>query len=121
MAQRLMREKAKIELSSVTSTNINLPFITATADGPKHLDVDLTRAKFESLISDLVEKTAGPVRQSLSDANLSAADIDKVILVGGSTRVPLVQKMLKDILGKSLKGRHWTRWLWGDTGRGPGR
>ncbi|HHT46804.1 MAG TPA: molecular chaperone DnaK [Firmicutes bacterium] len=101
-AQRLKdaAEKAKIELSSVTSTNINLPFITATADGPKHLDVDLTRAKFESLISDLVEKTAGPVRQSLSDANLSAADIDKVILVGGSTRVPLVQKMLKDILGK---------------------
>jgi molecular chaperone DnaK len=101
-AQRLKdaAEKAKIELSSVTSTNINLPFITATADGPKHLDVTLSRAKFEDLISDLVEKTAGPVRQSLSDANLTAADIDKVILVGGSTRVPLVQKMLKDILGK---------------------
>ncbi len=101
-AQRLKdaAEKAKIELSSVTSTNINLPFITATADGPKHLDVTLSRAKLEDLIGDLVEKTAGPVRQSLSDANLSAADIDKVILVGGSTRVPLVQKMLKDILGQ---------------------
>lgn len=101
-AQRLKdaAEKAKIELSSVTTTNINLPFITATADGPKHLDVNLTRAKFEDLIGDLVEKTAGPVRQSLSDANLTAADIDKVILVGGSTRVPLVQKMLKDVLGK---------------------
>ena len=93
-------EKAKIELSSVTSTNINLPFITATADGPKHLDIPLSRAKFEDLIGDLAERTAGPVRQSLADANLTAADIDKVILVGGSTRVPLVQKMLKDILGK---------------------
>ncbi len=93
-------EKAKIELSSVTSTNINLPFITATADGPKHLDITLSRAKFEDLIGDLAERTAGPVRQSLADANLTAADIDKVILVGGSTRVPLVQKMLKDILGK---------------------
>ena len=93
-------EKAKIELSTVTSTNINLPFITATADGPKHLDLNLTRAKFEDLIGDLVDKTTGPLRQALSDAGLEAKSIDKVILVGGSTRVPLVQKVLKDLLGK---------------------
>ena len=93
-------EKAKIELSAVTSTNINLPFITATADGPKHLDLNLTRAKFEDLIGDLVDKTTGPLRQALSDAGLEAKSIDKVILVGGSTRVPLVQKVLKDLLGK---------------------
>jgi molecular chaperone DnaK len=93
-------EKAKIELSTVTSTNINLPFITATADGPKHLDLNLTRAKFEDLIGDLVDKTTGPLRQALSDAGLEAKSIDKVILVGGSTRVPLVQKVLKELLGK---------------------
>ncbi|MDO9534308.1 MAG: molecular chaperone DnaK [Bacillota bacterium] len=93
-------EKAKIELSSVTSSNINLPFITATSDGPKHLDITLTRAKFEDIIADLVEKTAGPVRQALTDSGLAAKDIDKVILVGGSTRIPLVQKVLKDILGQ---------------------
>ncbi|MEW5921720.1 MAG: molecular chaperone DnaK [Bacillota bacterium] len=93
-------EKAKIELSSVTTTNINLPFITATADGPKHLDLNLTRAKFEDLISDLVNKTVGPMKQALSDAGLGPKDIDKVILVGGSTRVPYVQKVIKDILGK---------------------
>ncbi len=93
-------EKAKIELSSVTTTNINLPFITATADGPKHLDINLTRAKFEDLISDLVDKTVGPLKQALSDAGMGPNDIDKVILVGGSTRVPLVQKVIKDILGK---------------------
>lgn len=93
-------EKAKIELSSVTTTNINLPFITATADGPKHLDINLTRAKFEDLISDLVDKTVGPLKQALSDAGLGAKDIDKVILVGGSTRIPYVQKVIKDILGK---------------------
>jgi molecular chaperone DnaK len=93
-------EKAKIELSSVTSSNINLPFITATADGPKHLDITLTRAKFDDIISDLVEKTAGPVRQALADSGLSPKEIDKVILVGGSTRIPLVQKVLKDILGQ---------------------
>jgi len=93
-------EKAKIELSTVTSTNINLPFITATADGPKHLDMTLTRAKFEELIMDLVEKTIGPMRQALSDAGLDANSIDKVILVGGSTRIPLVQKIIKDVLGK---------------------
>lgn len=93
-------EKAKIELSSVTSSNINLPFITATSDGPKHLDITLSRAKFEDIISDLIEKTAGPVRQALSDSGLDSKDIDRVILVGGSTRIPLVQKLLKDILGK---------------------
>lgn len=93
-------EKAKIELSTVTSTNINLPFITATADGPKHLDITLTRAKFEELISDLVDKTVGPIKRALSDAGLEPSDIDRVLLVGGSTRVPLVQKVIKDILGK---------------------
>ena len=93
-------EKAKIELSSVTSTNINLPFITATADGPKHLDMTLTRAKFEELIEDLVEKSMGPLRQALSDSGLGTKGIDRVILVGGSTRVPLVQKVIKDLLGK---------------------
>lgn len=93
-------EKAKIELSSVTSTNINLPFITATSDGPKHLDMTLTRAKFEELIYDLVEKTIGPMRQAMSDAGLEPKDIDKIILVGGSTRIPLVQKVIKDVVGK---------------------
>lgn len=93
-------EKAKIELSTVTNTNINLPFITATADGPKHLDITLTRAKFEELISDLVDKTVGPIKRALSDAGLEPSGIDRVLLVGGSTRVPLVQKVIKDILGK---------------------
>jgi molecular chaperone DnaK len=93
-------EKAKIELSSATVTNINLPFITADATGPKHIDVNLTRAKFEELISDLVESTVGPVNQALSDAGLKPSDIDKVILIGGSTRVPLVQETVKRIMGK---------------------
>ena len=93
-------EKAKIELSSVTSSNINLPFITATADGPKHLDLTLTRAKFEELIEDLVEKSMGPLRQAIADSGLEANEIDRVILVGGSTRVPLVQKVIKNLLGK---------------------
>lgn len=93
-------EKAKVELSSVTSANINLPFITATSDGPKHLDINLTRAKFESLVGDLVQKTVGPIRQALSDSNLDPKDIDKILLVGGSTRVPLVQEVIKDVLGK---------------------
>ncbi len=93
-------EKAKIELSTVTTTNINLPFITATADGPKHLDLNLTRAKFEELISDLVDKTVGPIKRALSDAGLDPSGIDRVLLVGGSTRVPFVQKVIKDILGK---------------------
>lgn len=93
-------ERAKIELSSVTSTNINLPFIAVTSSGPVHLDVTLTRAKFEELIADLVEKTVEPIRQALSDAGLKPEDIDKVILVGGSTRVPLVQETVRRILGK---------------------
>jgi molecular chaperone DnaK len=93
-------EKAKIELSSVTNTNINLPFITATAEGPKHLDMNLSRARFEELIADLVEATMGPSRRALSDAGLQPGDIDKVILVGGSTRVPAVQEAIKKLLGK---------------------
>ena len=93
-------EKAKIELSGVQQTNINLPFITADSTGPKHLDVTLTRSKFEELIHDLVEKTAGPVRQALQDAGITADKLHKVLLVGGSTRVPAVQEMVKKITGK---------------------
>ncbi|MHB1125802.1 MAG: molecular chaperone DnaK [Bacillota bacterium] len=93
-------EKAKHELSGVTSTNINLPFITATESGPQHLDITLTRAKFEELIADLVERTVGPTRQAMSDAGLGPDGIDKVILVGGSTRVPLVQAAVKKLTGK---------------------
>ena len=93
-------EKAKIELSGMQQTQINLPFITADAQGPKHLDVTLTRAKFEELIHDLVEATAGPVNQALKDAGLTANDIHKVLLVGGSTRVPAVQEVVKRITGK---------------------
>jgi molecular chaperone DnaK len=93
-------EKAKIELSGVLTTNINLPFITADATGPKHLDINLTRAKFEELSADLVEATMGPTRQALSDSGLSPKDIDKVILVGGSTRIPAVQEAIKKFLGK---------------------
>ncbi len=93
-------EKAKIELSGVTSTNINLPYITADATGPKHLDVTLTRAKFNELTAHLVEKTAGPVRQAMSDAGITASDLTKVLLVGGSSRVPAVQEMVKKLTGK---------------------
>ncbi|MDT8901967.1 molecular chaperone DnaK [Anaeroselena agilis] len=93
-------EKAKIELSGVLTTNVNLPFITADQSGPKHLDVNLTRAKFEELTADLVEATMGPTRQALSDAGLAPKDIDKVILVGGSTRIPAVQEAIKKFLGK---------------------
>ena len=93
-------EKAKIELSGMTTTNINLPFITATADGPKHLDVDLTRQKFDALTADLVEKTSEPMRLAMKDAGLSYSDIDKVILVGGSTRIPAVVEKVKQITGK---------------------
>ena len=93
-------EKAKIELSGVQQTQINLPFITADSTGPKHLDVNLTRAKFEELIHDLVEATAGPVNQALKDAGLTANDIHKVLFVGGSTRVPAVQEAVKRITGK---------------------
>ena len=93
-------EKAKIELSGVTSTNINLPYITADATGPKHLDVTLTRAKFNELTAHLFEKTAGPVRQAMSDAGITASDLTKVLLVGGSSRVPAVQEMVKKLTGK---------------------
>jgi molecular chaperone DnaK len=93
-------EKAKIELSGVTSSNVNLPFITADASGPKHLDITITKAKFDELTSDLVEKTMGPSRTALKDAGLTANDIDKVILVGGSTRIPAVQEAVKRLTGK---------------------
>ncbi len=103
MAMQRIREaaeKAKIELSGVLSTNINLPFITAGVDGPKHLDMDLTRAKFDEMTADLVERTMGPTRRAMADAGLSAKDIKKVLLVGGSSRIPAVQKAIKDFLGK---------------------
>ena len=93
-------EKAKIELSGVTSTNINLPYITADAVGPKHLDVTLTRAKFNELTAHLVDATTGPVKQAMSDAGLSAGDISKVLLVGGSSRIPAVQEAVKKLTGK---------------------
>ena len=93
-------EKAKIELSGMSSTNVNLPFITATAEGPKHLDVDVTKQKFDALTSDLVEKTVEPMRLAMKDAGLTYKDIDKVILVGGSTRIPAVVEKVKSITGK---------------------
>lgn len=93
-------EKAKIELSSVLTTNINLPFITADASGPKHLDMTLTRAKFEEMTADLVEKTLEPLQEALKDAGLTTSEIDKVILVGGSTRIPAVQEAVKRVTGK---------------------
>ncbi len=93
-------EKAKIELSGSTSSNINLPFITADATGPKHMDITLTRAKFNELTASLVESTMGPVRQALSDSGLTAAQIDKVLLVGGSTRIPAVQEAVQKFMGK---------------------
>ena len=92
-------EKAKKELSSATTTNINLPFITATADGPKHFDMNLTKAKFDELTNDLVEKTAEPVRRALSDAGITASELGKVLLVGGSTRIPAVQEKVKQLTG----------------------
>ena len=93
-------EKAKIELSGVTKTNINLPFITMTADGPKNIDLDLTRAKFDALTSDLVAKTIVPLKKALADAKLTMNDISKVILVGGSTRIPAVVQAVKEVTGK---------------------
>jgi molecular chaperone DnaK len=93
-------EKAKIELSGVTTSNVNLPFITADASGPKHLDVTLTKAKFDELTADLVEKTMGPTRQAMQDAGLNPDKIDKVLMVGGSTRIPAVQDAVKKYLGK---------------------
>ena len=101
-AQRLIEaaEKAKIELSSMSQTNINLPFITADATGPKHLDLMLSRAKFDELTADLVERTMVPTRKAMEDAGLSGSDIDKIILVGGSSRIPAVQDAIRKILGK---------------------
>lgn len=93
-------EKAKVELSGVLTTNINLPFVTADASGPKHLDMNLTRAKFDEMTADLVEKTMGPTRSAMQDADLKASDINKVILVGGSTRIPAVQEALKKFIGR---------------------
>ncbi len=93
-------EKAKIELSSATTTNINLPFITATSDGPKHFDMNLTRAKFDELTSDLVERTVIPVQNALKDAGLNASELNKVLLVGGSTRIPSVQDKVKQLTGQ---------------------
>lgn len=93
-------EKAKIELSSIQETNINLPFITQTDDGPKHLDINLTRAKFNDLTADLVEATMGPARQAMKDAGLSTGEIDEVLLVGGSTRIPAVQEAVQKLAGK---------------------
>ena len=93
-------EKAKIELSGVTSSNVNLPFITADTTGPKHLDITITRAQFDALTSDLVEKTMEPTRNALRDANLSPSDIDKVLLVGGSSRIPAVQEAVQKFIGK---------------------
>ena len=93
-------EKAKIELSSTASTDINLPFITADQSGPKHLNMQLSRAKFEQLIGDIVQKTMGPVRQALNDAGIDPKRIDEVVLVGGSTRIPMVQKIVQDYFGK---------------------
>jgi molecular chaperone DnaK len=100
--QRLVEaaEKAKRELSSTTSTSINLPFITADQNGPKHLDLTLTRAQFNNLTADLVEATAGPVRRAMEDAGLKTGEVDQVILVGGSTRIPAVQEQVKEITGK---------------------
>ena len=101
-AQRLKEaaEKAKIELSGVMQTAINLPFITVDATGPKHLDMTLTRAKFDELTADLVEATMGPVRQALSDSGLSTAELNKVLMVGGSSRIPAVQEAVKKLIGK---------------------
>ncbi len=92
-------EKAKIELSGVTTSQISLPFITADATGPKHLETTLTRAKFNEMTADLVEATMGPVRQALSDSGLKASDLNKILLVGGSSRIPAVQEAIKNFTG----------------------
>src|SRR5678809_1330045 len=93
-------EKAKMELSTVMETDINLPFITADQSGPKHLQMRLPRSKFEQLVDDLLQKTVGPTRQALSDAGVEPRQIDEVVLVGGSTRIPRVQQIVKDLFGK---------------------
>ncbi|NLK03936.1 MAG: molecular chaperone DnaK, partial [Clostridiales bacterium] len=103
MAMQRLREaaeKAKVELSSATTTNINLPFITATSDGPKHFDMNLSRAKFNELTSDLVERTVTPVQNALRDAGITASELKKVLLVGGSTRIPAVQDKVKQLTGQ---------------------
>ena len=96
-------EKAKKELSTMTTTNINLPFITATSEGPKHLDMNLTRAKFDELTSDLIERTAIPVQNALKDAGITAAELGKVLLVGGSTRMISAQEKVKQLTGKETQ------------------
>jgi len=93
-------EKAKMELSTVMESEINLPFISADASGPKHLQMKLTRAKFESLVEDLLQKTVGPVKQALADAGLQPSQVHEVVLVGGSTRIPRVQQIVRDLFGK---------------------
>ena len=93
-------EKAKIDLSTVQQTDVNLPFITADSSGPKHMNVTLTRAKLEQLVMDLVEKTLDPCKQAVADAGLTTAQIDEVILVGGQTRMPIVQQKVKQFFGK---------------------
>ena len=93
-------EKAKIELSTVLETDINLPFISADASGPKHLQMKLTRARFEQLVDDLLQRSMAPVKQALKDAGVTPADIDEVVLVGGSTRVPKIQQLVKEYFGK---------------------
>src|SRR5690606_14889417 len=93
-------EKAKIELSSATTTTVNLPFITATQEGPKHLNIDVTRAKFEQLVDDLIQRTIPPMEKALKDAGLPKDRIDEVILVGGSTRIPKVQEVVERFFGK---------------------
>jgi molecular chaperone DnaK len=103
MAMQRLREaaeKAKIELSSAQSTDVNLPYVTADASGPKHMNLKLSRAKFEQLVDDLIEKTLEPCRKALADAGLRASDIDEVVLVGGSTRIPRVQQRVKEVFGK---------------------
>ena len=106
-AQRLREaaEKAKIELSSMQETTISLPFITADANGPKHLEQKLTRAKFEDLTRDLLERTKTPVRTALKDAGLEPSQIHKILLVGGSTRMPMVQTLVKELMGVRRDGR----------------
>src|ERR1035438_2624068 len=93
-------EKAKIELSTLLETDINLPFLTADASGPKHLNVKLTRARFEQMIADILERTVGPCKQALTDAGVTPSQIDEVVLVGGSTRIPKVLQMVRDLFGK---------------------
>ena len=102
-------EKAKIELSGMQQTNINLPLLQQTAQGQKHLDITLTRAKFEELINDLIEATKIPVNQALKDAGITADQLHKILLVGGSTRVPAVQEAVKKITGKRTKQRYKPR------------